>query len=107
MSQDRDDAVQVNLPIITKHPQSQNAVYGDRIVLSLSAKGSDKISYQWDKDGVMINKGGNSSVLYIDAFSSEHKGSYMCTVNNKFGSVQSEPAEIKGILGVCYDACYV
>ena len=94
----QDKAVQVSPPVITKHPQSQNAVYGDRISLSLLAEGADTMSYQWEKDGVMINKGGDSSKLYIDAFLSEHEGNYICTVSNNYGSVQSEPAEIKGML---------
>ena len=94
----QDDAVQVNLPIIIKQPQSQNAFYGDAITLSLFAEGSDTMSYQWEKDGVTINKGGDSYIYYIDAFSSEHKGNYICTVSNNYGSVQSEPVEIKGIL---------
>lgn len=85
------------LPVITEHPQTQYAVYGDRIILSLSTDGPDTMSYQWQKDGVPINEVGYSSILHIDGFSPEHEGSYVCIVSNLFGSVQSEAAEIKGI----------
>lgn len=74
-------------------------MYGDTITLSLSTEGPDTKYYQWKKDGILIDEGVNSSVLHINAFSSEHEGKYVCIVSNIFSSFQyqTELAEIKGI----------
>ena len=91
-----------NPPIVTQHPQSKNAVYGDRITLSVIAQSeSDTLSYQWLKDEMPITDTSfgdqfKTPNLHIVSFSPRHAGTYTCRVSNSAGSVVSDVAEIKG-----------
>ena len=93
-----------NPPIVTQHPQSKSAVYGDKITLSVVAHSeSDTLSYQWLKDGMPITDTRfcdqfKTPNLHIVSFSPRHAGTYTCRVSNSEGSVVSDVAEIKGKL---------
>lgn len=92
---------------ITKHPQSpRNLKIGEKVELSVSAKGLGTIRYQWMKDGNPLADGGspnltgaNTSFLIISSFSQEHEGTYRCVVSSDSGSkLESDRAELFGTL---------
>ena len=81
-------------PYINNQPYNQSVDAGDTVQFSVDASGTPPLSFQWLKDGVGLNDGGNisgaqtaslavSSVLGVDA------GGYSVVVNNAYGGVTS------------------
>ena len=90
---------------MTKHPQGNtNIMFGKKVILSVSAIGSEPLSYKWKKDGEELLsdnkcKGTNADTLTIVSFSKEDRGNYTCTVNSGHQSVESKSAALE--LGKC------
>ncbi len=79
---------------ITEQPQSATVDPGDAVIFSVSATGSDPITYQWRKDGTDID-GATDSSYSIDAAQEDDEGDYTCVVSGAFGdSVTSDPATL-------------
>ncbi|MGZ5505071.1 MAG: beta strand repeat-containing protein [Limisphaerales bacterium] len=90
----------VNDPAITSQPQSVTNNYGTTATFSVTAVGLTTRSYQWKKvGGSSLSDGGNISgshtssltltgVSYLDA------GSYMVTVTDNAGPIDSDPASL-------------
>jgi len=70
------------LPQITTQPQSQSAPTGATIVLSVTTQNTT--TYQWYKDGVMIQ--GTASTLTLTNISSSNAGDYVVRVGNNNNS---------------------
>ena len=97
-----DDTMDV-LPVITEHPSSQSASYGQEVTLCVSVTGTGSLSYYWIKDGdacfgenLSHCTGSNTPSLHISAFSQSHEGRYKCVVSNKAGSVESNSVTLSG-----------
>ena len=83
---------------ISEHPKSATYVSGARVVLSVSAIGSEPVHYKWKKNGEDITDpectGVNTPTLTIGSFSRHHQGNYYCVVNNEQMFVESDPANL-------------
>ena len=85
-------------PSVTVQPISQTAVIeGDTVSFSVSATGSDPLTYQWNKNGVPLS-GQTNLVLTIPITTTNDNGSYDVLVSNNVGSTNSNPA----LLAVIY-----
>ncbi len=84
-------------PEIKVQPEPQAVFVGDSLQFSVSAIGSDPISYQWYKDGVLL-EGATNSIMDLNKTFYVDGGEYYCVISNPYGSVTSETVEI----GVTY-----
>ncbi|MBO4545630.1 MAG: immunoglobulin domain-containing protein [Verrucomicrobia bacterium] len=82
--------VNLKKPTISTQPKSQTVTEGDYVTLTVTASGSE-LSYQWYKDGNLIN-GATSASYKITNVIPSHAGSYTVTVNNSAGRVTSSAA---------------
>lgn len=74
--------------LITKQPENKLEVYGQEVILSVSATGPETINYQWlrsDMFGTFYtcsSAGSQTSSLYFESFSCEDVGRYKCIISN-------------------------
>jgi glucose/arabinose dehydrogenase len=80
-------------PVIANHPQSKSVIAGDPVTFSVSASGSNPLSYQWQKNGVNIS-GATSLTYTINATSTSDAGQYRAVVTNSFGTATSNAAAL-------------
>jgi hypothetical protein len=81
------------LPSITVPFTGLTAVSGQSATLSVTAVGSGALSYQWYRDGVLINWGTNSS-LVLAAAQIGDAGYYSVVVSSALGSVTNAAAQL-------------
>ena len=80
-------------PIIEQHPVAQTADIGDPASFTVSACGSQPLSYQWKLDEVDI--AGATGATYAIAFVQlSDAGDYTCIVTNTAGSSTSDAATL-------------
>jgi hypothetical protein len=77
-------------PHITAQPVNQTVTAGQSTSFSVSAMGG--ISYQWQKNGAVINGATNSSYSTPATTISDSGSQFTVTVSNNVGSVTSNPA---------------
>ena len=86
----------VNIPKITRNPESWSVATGGDVIFRVEAVGDD-LEFQWQKDDIDIdsnesrlccNRTRDSSTLHIQHTKKEDKGRYSCVVKN--------PCEISG-----------
>lgn len=76
-------------PIILAQPQGASTVVrGDNVTLSVSAMGSDPLSYQWQLNGANL-PGQTSSNLNLTAVTPQQSGQYNVVVKNGAGTKSS------------------
>jgi hypothetical protein len=82
-------------PEITEDPQSQAAIGGAPVILSVDvdAESTEPLKYQWYKDGTLL-EGATGTSYTISSLSAGDLGSYTVVVSNILGDVTSSPAEI-------------
>ena len=97
----------VDLPKITKNPESQSVGTGADTVFRVEARG-DRLEFQWQKDDVDIdskesrlccNRTRDTSTLRIQQTKKGDEGRYRCIVKNQFG-VGGKPSQEADLL-VC------
>ncbi len=66
----------------------------DEIVLTLSAKSSKTISYQWYKNDTLIT-GAVDSVFVISSFTDNDAGNYYCLLSNSCETISSNIVKVK------------
>lgn len=81
-------------PEIVTQPVEQTVRQGDSVSFSVTATGSEVLSYQWKKNGVNI-KGATSSTYTINNVTISDAANYSVTVTNAKGSVTSKTAALK------------
>ncbi len=86
-------------PTITQHPVSQSINLGETAVFSVTAGGSEPMSYQWQKDSADLNDGDHyagaaTPVLTVSNADETHAGEYRCVVGNLGGSATSNEATL-------------
>ncbi len=80
-------------PTITSHPQNATVIEGNSVNFSVTATGSDTLTYQWRKDGSNIS--GATSVLFsIDSCEQSDEADYSVVVSNSAGSDTSNNATL-------------
>ncbi|HEY5912433.1 MAG TPA: immunoglobulin domain-containing protein [Verrucomicrobiae bacterium] len=83
----------VDDPAIWSAPQSRLANTGEAVTLSVDARGTPPVTYQWRKDGVDIS-GATGSDLAFPNLQGTHRGLYNVSVANAFGTVTSDQARL-------------
>lgn len=78
---------------ITTQPQTQTAVVGQPLTLSVAASGNGALTYQWSKDGTAI-AGATGATYTIAVVDASAAGSYAVTVADTQGSVTSSVAAV-------------
>ena len=81
------------LPQIVNHPLSKTVYATEPVTFSVTATGSNPISYQWQKNNVNIS-GATSSTYTINATSATDAGAYRVIVTNSVSSVTSNAATL-------------
>ncbi|MBL9190377.1 MAG: S8 family serine peptidase [Opitutaceae bacterium] len=80
------------LTVVTQ-PQSQVAVLGQSLSLSVIASGDGPITYQWRKDGVDI-VGATTPVITVGTVTPAAAGRYTVAVISPTSSIMSTPADV-------------
>jgi hypothetical protein len=78
-------------PAITRQPANQVAMPGCNASFRAFATGTGPLSYQWHKDGVVLDAQTNTSLVLTSVQASDF-GSYVLVVTNACGSVTSSNA---------------
>ena len=79
--------------VIAVQPQSQSVMEGDTVTFSVTAVGEKTLSYQWYKDGVVI-EGANNDSYTIESVTAEDAGNYSVLVSNEDGTALSADAAL-------------
>jgi hypothetical protein len=80
-------------PTIIIQPISISKNLGEGVTLSVDASGSETLTYQWNKDGVIIS-GATSKTYTIDELSFADNNTYNVTITNEYGTITSADATI-------------
>ncbi|MGA2176590.1 MAG: immunoglobulin domain-containing protein [Verrucomicrobiota bacterium] len=80
-------------PSITSEPLSQLVVSGSPATFTVSAGGTQPLSYQWQLDGEPISSATNSAYV-INSVVATNTGFYGVVVTNAYGSATSSVAEL-------------
>ncbi|MBX3743445.1 MAG: immunoglobulin domain-containing protein [Akkermansiaceae bacterium] len=81
------------LPTVVRQPESTIATIGQRVTLSADIEGKAPLSFQWRKDGAVIN-GATGLSHSIPSFTQADTGAYTLTATNNAGSVTTLPATL-------------
>ncbi|MEY2427256.1 MAG: hypothetical protein QOJ40_141, partial [Verrucomicrobiota bacterium] len=84
-------------PVIVVQPTNQTVLPGQTASMSVTAVGSQPLSYRWQKNGTNLTDGGEltgstSATLMINNVSPASAGTYLVNVSNTLGSVTSAGA---------------
>ena len=79
----------------------QSVNVNDTLRLSCNVSGSEPISYQWLKDGVLLQDDGRvsgsiNSLLMVKSVKGNDFGGYQCNASNDVDQVLSEVAMVAG-----------
>lgn len=80
-------------PSVWTQPADQQAVLGGACALTVTARGSDPLSYQWLFNGNVIPDA-TGSQLVLSSVQQNQLGSYSVSISNAWGSVTSSVATI-------------
>lgn len=83
----------LSAPQIVSQPRSQTGSAGESLSLSVDARGSGNLAYQWKKNGASI-PGATSPVFTIQRLVSTDAGDFSVTVSNEIGTVVSSVANV-------------
>lgn len=86
-------------PVITSQPSDQTKSEGQTATFSVTATGSS-LNYQWKKNGSPISGATSSSYTTPTLSLSDNGNSYLVTVSNSEGSVNSTPAILSVVAAV-------
>ncbi len=78
-------------------PQSHSLCAGENVSLSVGVSGTSPYTYQWYKDGLLLN-GATNSVLSLNNVQSSEGGIYTCESSNTCRTIISDPANLKVIV---------
>lgn len=92
--QDEDpDDFKVDSLTIMQQPTDQKGKEGTEVVFRCEARGKNKITYQWLKDGLKLQGQTNSSLVF-DSVKPRDFGCYCCEVRCSDGQNKSEPVKV-------------
>ena len=81
----------VEKPNIIIQPENQTVIEGNFVTFSVTATGSEPLSYQWFKNNSLLI-GVSGSSYKIPSVTMSDAGTYMVMVSNEQGAVMSSPA---------------
>ncbi len=92
-----------NPPAITTQPASQTVAASSNGVFTVTATGSEPMSYQWRRNGKNLHDGGNISgtmtaTLAIANLTTKYNGNYSVVVKNGLGNVTSASASLTVVM---------
>ena len=70
-----------------EQPTYQKSKEGTKVVFRCEARGKDKVTYQWLKDGIKLQGQTNSSLVF-DSVKPRDFGCYCCEVRCSYGPVK-------------------
>jgi glucose/arabinose dehydrogenase len=80
-------------PVITNHPQTQTVSQGNPVTFTVTATGTNPLTYQWRKNGGNISGATNSSYTIASVVPGD-AGTYSVVVTNSAGSATSNNASL-------------
>ena len=88
---------------IVGDPVGQSYRAGETVRLSVQASGSDRVSYEWFKDGVSLAAGSSqpgisgarTAQLTVAGAGAADAGTYYCVVSNSAGRIVSKAADVR------------
>lgn|GEM_PF-2165501 len=80
-------------PSISAQPSSATPTAGQTVILSVTASGTNPLSYQWRKGGSPIG-GATAATLSFNSIAVSDTGSYDVVISNSVGSVTSSAATL-------------
>ncbi len=80
-------------PTISSQPRSQSVAAGSNVTFSVTATGTQPLSYQWQRNGTNLS-GATASSYTITNVQSSHAGNYAVIVTNSAGSITSDAASL-------------
>ena len=89
----QEDTPIATAPIITGQPVSQTVNVGSAVTFSVTATGTEPLSYQWYKNSTAIS-GATGSSYTINSVKTGDAGSYYVIVSNNIGSATSSVATL-------------
>jgi len=92
-------------PSITAQTPSQVVLLGSTAAFTVTASGTDPLSYFWKRNNVLIPGATNSSYLLPSAQLSDSGSKFSCLVTNAYGFAASTNATLKVIDTVSNDLC--
>ncbi len=84
----------VTAPTITGHPESRTVQAGQAITFSVTATGTDPLTYHWQKNSVTISGATAASYTTPPVTSADNGAKFVAVVSNSAGSVTSNPATL-------------
>jgi alpha-tubulin suppressor-like RCC1 family protein len=81
-------------PVIVAHPSTVGGNVFSNALFSVVADGSGPLAYQWHFDGEAIAGATNSTLALTNLWPTQ-TGVYQVLVSNRFGTLVSEPAELR------------
>jgi len=87
----RPTALWIETPVITDQPQSKAVMEGDSVTFSGNATGRAPLSYQWYKDGTLL-EGATGASYTIENVIAEDFGNYTVVVTNELDEATSDIA---------------
>ncbi|MBQ7589325.1 MAG: immunoglobulin domain-containing protein [Verrucomicrobia bacterium] len=77
-------------PSILVQPQNQSALPKDSVTFIVGATGSDPMSYQWYKNGIMIEGATRPNYTILEVDKNDQSDVYWVVVSNMAGTVESD-----------------
>ena len=92
-------------PTIVSQTPNQVVLLGNTATFSVTASGSNPLSYFWSRNGALIPGATNSSYALYNAQLSDSGSKFNCLVTNAFGSAASTNVSLKVIDTIANDLC--
>jgi len=80
-------------PVLLTQPQSQTALMGYTVIFEIEASGTAPLTYQWEKDGLLLDGATLPRLLLVNVQASD-AGDYTVKVLNSLGGAASLPAQL-------------
>src|SRR5690349_12503937 len=93
----KDSAAQTPLAIHL-FPENQQIKAGEPVSWYLTAAGKEPLQYQWKLNGQDI-LGATHNTLKISSVKPKDQGTYVCSVKNQFGAVETDPVKLTVMSG--------
>ena len=84
----------VEPPSVLQQPSGTNVNAGSTVMLSVVAKGSLPLSYQWYRNETIAIDGATTATLLLLNIAPEQSGGYLVVVSNRFGILNSSEAVV-------------
>ncbi|MGH9574749.1 MAG: choice-of-anchor D domain-containing protein, partial [Candidatus Acidiferrales bacterium] len=81
-------------PTISSQPANQTVVAGQKATFSVTASGTDSLTYQWKKNGTAISGATSASYTTGATTSADNGASFTVAVSNSAGNVTSNAASL-------------